>query len=95
MKAELYGSDTCTALGITVHSPSPVLALCRKLVDTDHDPATPLDVYRGDTLALRVKSIGAAARLRVSQDKTGRPIFKVEESTAGARHVRPIAEAAE
>jgi hypothetical protein len=40
--------------------------------------------YRGDTLALRVKSIGQGAQLRMDTDKTGRPIFRREESTARA-----------
>jgi hypothetical protein len=70
--AELAGDDdACTALGITVKSPSPVLALCRKLVDAGHDPATPLEAYRGATLALRVKSIGRAAGLEVSPRGVG------------------------
>jgi hypothetical protein len=30
-------------LGITVRSGSPVLALCRKLVEAGRDPAAPLD----------------------------------------------------
>jgi len=42
-RAELVGDDSCSALGITVRSSSPVLALCRKLVDAGHDPATPLE----------------------------------------------------
>jgi hypothetical protein len=49
IRAELVGDDACTALGKTVKSPSPVLALCRKLVDAGHDPATPLEAYRGAT----------------------------------------------
>jgi len=60
IRAEL-SDDTCSALGITAKADAPVLALCRKLVDAGHDPATPLEVYRGDTLALRVKSIGLGA----------------------------------
>jgi hypothetical protein len=35
-----------------------VCALCRRLVEAGHDPATPLEIYRGATLALRVRSIG-------------------------------------
>jgi len=72
IRAELVGDDdACTALGIRVKSPSPVLALCRKLVDAGHDPATPLEAYRGATLALRVKSIGRAAGLEVSPRGVG------------------------
>ena len=58
--AQLVGDNSAIALGITAISFSPILAICRKLVDTGHDPATPLEVYRGDKLFLRVRSIGEA-----------------------------------
>jgi hypothetical protein len=67
IRAELSGADTCSsALGITAKSDAPVLALCRKLVDAGHEPNTPLEAYRGDMLALRVKSIGQGAQLQVN-----------------------------
>src|SRR5262249_48308624 len=65
-RAELAWDDTCTALGIVVRSPSPVLVLCRKLIEAGHNPSTPLEAYRGSTLALRVKSIGQAAQMEVN-----------------------------
>ncbi len=65
LRAEITG-NACTAGGITVRSSSPVLALCRRLIEVGHDPAQPLHAYRGDVLALRVRSIGAGARLAVS-----------------------------
>ena len=71
VRAELTGDDTCSALGITVQSTSPVLALCRKLVDAGHDPATPLDVYRADVRALKIRSIGEGVKLRVSPHGIG------------------------
>ena len=37
--------------------------MCRKLVDAGYDPARPLYAYRGDTLCLKVRSIGEGARL--------------------------------
>jgi hypothetical protein len=75
--AELIGSNCAIALGIKAHSPSPVLALCRDLVEAGHDPATPLHVYRGNTLALKIRSIGVAARLEVNGEGTGfRPAAK-------------------
>lgn len=43
IRADLEGDDTCSALGVTVRSSSPVLALCRQLVDAGHDPTTPLE----------------------------------------------------
>src|SRR5262245_43967089 len=51
--AELIGDDTCTALGITARTPT---GLCRKLLDAGHDPATPLEAWRGDVLCLRLRS---------------------------------------
>jgi len=50
--ANLVGSDICTAAGIIARSYAPVLALCRRLIQqAGYDPATPLQVYRGATLA--------------------------------------------
>ena len=66
--ADLNNDDVCAALGVTIKSPSPVLDLCRALVEAGHDPTTPLEAYRGKTLCLRVRSIGEAAKLRISHD---------------------------
>ena len=95
IRAELSSDSYATALGVTVRSPSPVLALCRKLIEAGYDPGTPLEAYRGDTLCLRVRSIGEAARLRMDTDKTGRPVFKREKTTARASLVEFRREAAE
>jgi hypothetical protein len=67
MMAKLIGSDTCSAAGITVRGHAPVLTLCRKLVDAGYNPATRLECYRGDALALTVRSIGEAAKLVVDE----------------------------
>jgi hypothetical protein len=76
--ARLDGSDTCTALGLTARSSSPVLDLSRKLVGAGYDPAIPMHIYRGDTLALRIRSIGEAARLEIRGDGIGfRPSAKM------------------
>ena len=69
--AELIGDDTCRALGISVRSSSPVLALCRALIDAGHDPDHALDAYRGDTLCLHVRSLGEAATLSVAPHGVG------------------------
>jgi hypothetical protein len=71
--AELIGSNTCMAAGITVVDHAPVLALCRSLVTVGHDLNRPLHAYRGDVLCLRVRSIGEGARLTVEDDRRGRP----------------------
>jgi hypothetical protein len=67
LRVTLTGSNVCCceALGLTARSSSPVIALARALIARGIDPATPLEVYRGSTLALRVRSIGAAAPLTV------------------------------
>jgi len=85
--------DTCTALGITAKSDSPVLALCRKLIAAGHDPATPLEAYRGDALALRVKSIGQGANLQVNGNT--RLVFASGSKRRTALPVRYFSEAAE
>ena len=92
IRAELVGDSSCSALGMKVSSSSPVLALCRQLVQAGYDPDMPLEAYRGDTLALRVKSIGQAASLQVNSDCTG---FERASEHRAALLARPIAEAAE
>jgi hypothetical protein len=92
IRAELTGSDTCSALGITVKSESPVLGLCRKLIEAGHDPATPVKAYRGDTLCLRLRSIGEAAALEISSKGTG---FKPARAVRTAPPMRQTGEAAE
>jgi hypothetical protein len=71
IRADLIGSDTAVALGLIINSSSPVLALCRALVEAGHDPAIPLEAYRGNVLCLRVRSIGEGARLELNGHGTG------------------------
>jgi hypothetical protein len=40
--AELFNSDECRACGITTHNDSPVLAMCRALIDAGYDSSRPL-----------------------------------------------------
>jgi hypothetical protein len=68
IRAEIIGDDTAVALGGTrVRAYAPVLALCRALVAAGHDPALVLEAYRGETRCLRVRSIGEAADLEISE----------------------------
>jgi hypothetical protein len=92
IRAEIVGT-TCTALDITVHGAAPVLALCRKLIEAGHDPSLPLHAYRGDVLALRVRSIGEGAQLTVQDSKSGRPRFL--RLRTGVEQPRPFAEPTE
>jgi hypothetical protein len=65
--AEIIGGNTAIAAGITAHGTAPVLALCRLLIVAGHDPDQPIEVYRGSTVALRIRSIGDGARLTVDE----------------------------
>jgi hypothetical protein len=69
--AMLIGSNGCEALGITARGYAPALDLCRALVKAGYDPRRPLHAYRGDVLALKVRSIGEGARLTVREDRAG------------------------
>jgi hypothetical protein len=71
IRAELIADDSCSALGMTVRGPAPVLALCRLLVEARHDPARPLEAWRGNVRCLRIRSIGAAAALRIGTHGVG------------------------
>jgi hypothetical protein len=73
IRADLIGQNQASACGVVVSGRNaPVLALCRALLDAGHDPATPLDAYRGATLCLRVRSEGA--KLTVAESG-GKPRF--------------------
>jgi hypothetical protein len=76
LRAELSGSTICSAVGHVAIGQTPVLALCRELIATGHNPDQPLEVYRGGTLALRIRSIGEGARLTVSEEADRPPRFK-------------------
>jgi hypothetical protein len=65
IRAEISSDTIATSCGITVHTGSPVLAICRQLVAEGADQTASLQAFRGDKLALTVRSIGEAARLRV------------------------------
>ena len=102
--ATLVGNDTCQVGSVTVHSTTPIIAMCCELIKAGVNPATPLDAYRGATLCLAVRAIGEAAKLEINSKgtafvnrrgavRTAPPIPPAEQ--AGVRHqVRSIAGAA-
>jgi hypothetical protein len=55
IKAELIDSETASACGISVCTPSPIIALCKALVAAGHDSRTPLEARRGSTPVRRAK----------------------------------------
>lgn len=71
IRAEIVGDECASAFGYTVRSPSPVLALCRDLVEGGAFPHEPLEAWRGGILCLRIRSIGEAAGLEVSPHGVG------------------------
>jgi hypothetical protein len=71
LRAEHLGASICTAGGIAGRGNTPVLALCRQLLAAGLNPAQAMEVYRGATLALRIRSIGEAAGLEINADGTG------------------------
>lgn len=80
--ARLIRSDQAEAEGHCVRSSSPVLALCRKLIEAGCDPDRPLHAYRGDTLCLTVRSIGEGAVLRARGNGVGFEIAPEETRPA-------------
>jgi hypothetical protein len=92
IRAELIGSDCCSALGMTARSTAPVLALCRALVTAGKDPNRPLHAYRGDVLCLRVPSIGQAAQFTVEDDRHGKPRLRRWRNGARGYGAAPLAQ---
>ena len=80
IRAVIIGADQCETLSHKVRASAPVLALCRELIEAGHDPACQLHVYRNGVLALRVRSIGEAARLSIRGDGVG---FRCVTETVG------------
>ena len=88
--AELTGSDTCAALGVTAVSATPILVLCRKLIEAGHGPDRPLHAYRGETLCIVVRSIGEASALEINSHGSG---FVRLRGRRTAPPAAPVAEA--
>jgi hypothetical protein len=84
IRAELICGDACSAQGLTARGSAPVLKLCRALLAAGHDPDRPLHAYRNNTLALRVTSIGQAARLTVKSAGNGAPKLALDSHWRGA-----------
>jgi hypothetical protein len=90
--AELIGLDRCEAEGFIARGHAPVLELCRELVAAGFSPASPLEAWRGNTLCLRVRSIGEAARLTVADDRHGTPrLRRRQERPPGYVAASPVA----
>ena len=84
IRAELIGSDTCIAAGEMARGATPVLAMCRQLIEAGHDPNLSLRAYRGDVLCITVRRIGEGAHLAVKTAGNGCPIFALDTLQKGA-----------
>ena len=71
--AALIGADTAQAGDISRRGKWPVFALCRALLAAGADPSSKLECYRGDVLALTVKSVGIGAKLTIRETVTDGP----------------------
>jgi hypothetical protein len=89
LRADLIGANEAIALAITATGPAPVLILCRELLAAGVTPDQCLEVYRGAVVALRVRSIGEAAKLTV-EDNHGRPTFRSWRDRPGSDGAAPL-----
>jgi hypothetical protein len=95
LRGKLIGSHHCTASGHSATGAAPILALCRQLLAAGLNPDQALEVYRGATLAIRVRSIGEGARLTVKDNRLGRPCFaRCQDRPASDAAVPPVGETA-
>jgi hypothetical protein len=77
LRADHTGVATYTAAGMAARGTTPVLTLCRQLLAAGLDPDRAMEVFRGATLALRIRTIGEAAGLEINAEGTGfRPARK-------------------
>ena len=90
LRCDLVGSDKAIAGDIMA---SGAFDLCRRLLAAGANPAAELVCYRNGTLALRIKSIGAGARLTVRTSKDG-PRFATWRPFPTARSRRPCVKTA-
>jgi hypothetical protein len=76
IRATLIGSDRCEVDGIVARGHAPVLGLCRALLAAAYDPLRPLHAYRGDTVALKIRSIGEEAAYTIEDSRRGTPSLR-------------------
>jgi hypothetical protein len=91
LRCELVGSDQAIAGDIVA---SGALELCRRLLAAGANPAAELVCFRNGTLALRIKSIGAGARLTVRETSKDGPRFATWRPFPTARSRRPCVKTA-
>jgi hypothetical protein len=91
VRCDLVGSDKAIAGEIMANG---AFDLCRRLLAAGADPAAELVCYRNGRLALRIKSIGAGARLTVRETSKDGPRFATWRPFPAARSARPFVKTA-
>ena len=94
VRAELSGSETARAEGVTAQGPAPALKLCRLLIAADFDPDRPLHAFRGEMLCLVVRTIGEGSRLTVDESRTAFAPWKAFCRVAVSPSIAPFEPAA-
>jgi hypothetical protein len=89
--AQLVGSDIAVFDNITGRG---ALDLCRRLIVAGVDPDAELHCYRDGVIALRIKSVGAGAKLTVHETASGGPRFSTWRPFPAARSGRLLAKTA-
>src|SRR6516162_5318194 len=69
----IINSNCCEIDDLVVKHNAPILAMCRKLIEAGYDQDRPLEAYRGDTLCLRISSVGYGAKWTVEDNRVGTP----------------------
>jgi len=87
--AQLVGNDIAVADNITANG---ALDLCRRLLTAGAKPNAELICYRGEQIALRVRSIGAGAKLTVREDGLRVVPWKAFSRRAAASPIRQTCE---
>jgi hypothetical protein len=82
LTADMIGRQ-CHCLGFTGSGSTPVLALCRRLVEAGYDPNSSLRVYRGGLLVLVVSHVGPAAEFTIGDNHNGTPKLRRLRDVAG------------
>jgi hypothetical protein len=94
---ELSGANTCSLAGTVATGRTPILTACRELLAQGFDLNATIEIYRRDTLALRIRTLAAGARLTVEECSDGCPRFRQyrprpsEGSPSIAQNADPVA----
>ena len=84
---------SCLELGLEARGDAPVIGLCRKILDVKAPESlagAAMEVYRGQTLALRVKSIAELAAMQIGTSHGGAPIFERRREKPPERRYRAV-----